>query len=158
MLSVLHVKEYFNHFMNQTRFGGFASYPQKTYAEISHEFLVTFRFVHTKEKVDMKGKITPSTFDVKFFRMQHRFVMSLDEFCKAIDVPNLMSWEEIPNDNDASLQDFWRSISVDVPMDNHRGKFTHIQHPRLTYFALFLVRGFLARKNTTPCTCPIFTY
>jgi hypothetical protein len=40
-------------------------------------------------------------------------------------------------------------------MDIRRVKFTHIQHPGLRYFALFLVRGFLARKNTTTCTGPI---
>jgi hypothetical protein len=44
MLSVLHIKEYFNQFLNQTRLGGFASCPQKTYAEISRDFLATFRF------------------------------------------------------------------------------------------------------------------
>jgi hypothetical protein len=41
-----------------------------------------------------------------------------------------------------------------VPEDIHRGKLSHIQHPGLRYFAIFLVRGFLARKNTTPCTGP----
>jgi hypothetical protein len=61
--------------------------------------------------------------------------MSIDEFCKAINVPNVGSWEEIPSDSDEQLRIFWRSISLDVP--NER------------YFSLFLVRGFLARKNTT---------
>jgi hypothetical protein len=82
-------------------------------------------------------------------------VMSLEEFCKAINVPNVGSWEEIPRDSDASLRDFWRSISVDAHMNIHRGKLSTIQHPGLRYFVLFLVRGFLARKNTTPCTGPI---
>ena len=81
--------------------------------------------------------------------------MSIDEFCKAINVPNVGSWEEIPSDSDEHLQEFWRSISVDVPLDIHRGKLSHIQHPGLRYFSLFLVRGFLARKNTTACTWPI---
>jgi hypothetical protein len=81
--------------------------------------------------------------------------MSLEEFCKAINVPNVGSWEEIPRDSDASLRDFWRSISVDAHMNIHRGKLSTIQHPGLRYFVLFLVRGFLARKNTTPCTGPI---
>ena len=44
---------------------------------------------------------------------------------------------------------------MDVPMDIHRSKLSHIQHPWLRYFALFLVRGFLARKNTTACTGPV---
>jgi hypothetical protein len=54
----------------------------------------------------MKGKSTPSTFDVKFVMMKQRFVMSLEEFCKPIDVPNVGSWEEIRSDTDASLWEF----------------------------------------------------
>jgi hypothetical protein len=72
--------------------------------------------------------------------------MYLEEFCKTIDIPNVGSWEEIPSDSDALLREFWRSISVDVPLDIPRGKLSHIQHPGLRYFGLFLVRGFLARK------------
>jgi hypothetical protein len=82
---------------------GFASHPQKTYAKISWEFLATFRFVHTKDKVSKKGKNTRITFDVKFVMIQQRFVMSLEEFCKALRVPNDGSWEEIPSDSGASL-------------------------------------------------------
>jgi hypothetical protein len=41
---------------------------------------------------------------------------------------------------------------VDVPNDIHRSKLSHIQHPGLRYFSLFLVRGFLARKNVTAST------
>jgi hypothetical protein len=44
---------------------------------------------------------------------------------------------------------------VDVPNDIHRSKLSHIQHPGLRYFALFLVRGFLVRNNVTTCTEPI---
>jgi hypothetical protein len=77
---------------------------------------------------------------------QNRYVRSLDEFCKAINVPNVGSWEEIPSDSDEELRAFWRSISVDVPNDIRRSKLSHIQHPGLRYFALFLVRGFLARR------------
>jgi hypothetical protein len=84
MLSLLHTEEDFNYFLTQTRLEGFARHPQKTYAEISQEFLTTFRFVHTKEKVSKKGKNTPNTFQVKFFMKQQRFVMYFDEFCKAI--------------------------------------------------------------------------
>jgi hypothetical protein len=51
--------------------------------------------------------------------------------------------------------EFWRSICVDVPMDIHRSNLSHIQHPVLRYFALFLVRGFLESKNTTACTGPV---
>jgi hypothetical protein len=42
---------------------------------------------------------------------------------------------------------------VDVPNDIRRSKLSHIQHPGLRYFNLFLVRGFLARRNETACTC-----
>jgi hypothetical protein len=35
---------------------------------------------------------------------------------------------------------------MDVPNDIRRSKLSHIQHPGLRYFALFLVRGFLARR------------
>jgi hypothetical protein len=134
---------------------GFASHPQKIYAKISREFLATFRFVPTKEKVSKRGKNTHNTFDVKFVMKQQRFVMSLEECCKALRVPNAGSWEEIPSDFDGSLQEFWRSISVDVPEDIHIGKLSHIHHPGLRYFVLFLVRGFLAMKNTTACTHPV---
>jgi hypothetical protein len=68
-----------------------------------------------------------------------------------VNVPNVGSWEEIPSDSDEQLWEFWISISVDVPNDIHRSKLSHIQHPGLRYFALFLVRGFLARKNVTAC-------
>jgi hypothetical protein len=50
--------------------------------------------VHTKEKVERKGKRTPGTFDIKNFMMQQRFVMSLYEFCKAICVPNAGNWKK----------------------------------------------------------------
>jgi hypothetical protein len=59
----------------------------------------------------------PAIFDVKFVMQQTRYVMSLDEFCKSINVPNVESWEEIPSDSDEVMQTFWRSISVDVPND-----------------------------------------
>ena len=106
VLNILHIEEHFNYFLAQMRLEGFASHPQKTYAEISREFLATFRFVHTKEKVSKRGKNTPRTFDVKFVMKQQRFVMSLEIFCKALRVPNAGSWEEIPSDSDASLQNF----------------------------------------------------
>ena len=81
--------------------------------------------------------------------------MTLDELCKALHLPNAGSWEEIPSDSDIELKNFWKSISVDVPEEIHRGKLSHIQHPGLRYFALFLVRGFLARDNSTACTGPV---
>jgi hypothetical protein len=68
-----------------------------------------------------------------------------------INVPNVGSWEEIPSDFDEELQTFWRRISVDVSNDIHRSKLSHIQHPGLKYFALFLVRRLLARKKVTSC-------
>lgn len=98
----------------------------KTYAEITREFLASFRFAHTNERVVKRGKVIPASFDVKFFMEQHRFVMSIDEFCKAINVPNVGSWEEIPSDSDEQPWTFWRSISVDVSMDIHRSKISHI--------------------------------
>jgi hypothetical protein len=66
MPSLLHIEEDFNYFLTQTRLEGFASCPQNTYDKISREFLATFRFVRTKEKVRKKGKNVPTTFDVKF--------------------------------------------------------------------------------------------
>jgi hypothetical protein len=81
--------------------------------------------------------------------------MSLEEFCNAIHVENTGSWNEILGDSDPELVSFWRSISVNVPPRLNRGKLTHIQHPALRYFALFLARGFLARDNSSACTSPI---
>ena len=127
----------------------FARSPQTTYLELSREFLATFRFEHNKGKVRIRGTDTPSSFIVKFVMRGKILAMPLEEFCKAIKVPNKGSWDTIDVDYDASLCEFWRSISVDVPKDIMRGKFTHIQHPALRYFALFLCRGFLARKNAT---------
>lgn len=154
-LSVLHIEEDFAHFLQVTNLTEFARSPKTTYLELSREFLATFRFEHNKGKVRVRGKDTPSSFIVKFFMRGKRLVMPLEEFCKAIKVPYEGSWEIIDADSDESLREFWRSISVDVPMDIMRGKFTHIQHPALRYFALFLCRGFLARKNATGCTGPI---
>jgi hypothetical protein len=57
-------------------------------------------------------------------------VMSLEEFCKAINVPNVGSWEEIPRDSDASLRDFWRSISVDAHMNIHSGVSSQLSNIR----------------------------
>jgi hypothetical protein len=88
-LSELHIDEDFTYFLEKTMLSGFASRLYKTYAEISHRFLTTFRFAHTKEKVRKKGKNIPRTFDVKFFMKQQRFVMSSEEFCKAIDIQML---------------------------------------------------------------------
>jgi hypothetical protein len=153
ILKEMNIEEEFSLFLERTMPEGFASRPYKTYAEITREFLTTFRFAHTKERVGKKGKV--ATFDVKFIMKQHMFVMYINEFFKAINVPNIGSWEEIPSDSYEHLREFWRSISVDVPLDIRRDKISHIQHPGLRYFALFLVRGFLARKNTTACTGPI---
>ena len=81
--------------------------------------------------------------------------MSLDEFCNAIGVANTGSWGETGADSNAELVNFWHSISVGSLDRLMRGKFTHIQHPSLRHFALFLARGFLARDNTSACTGPI---
>jgi hypothetical protein len=45
---------------------------------------------------------------------------------------------------------FISSNSENVPPRLNRGKLTHIQHPALRYFALFL-----ARDNSLACTSPI---
>jgi hypothetical protein len=129
MIKELHIEEDFAFFLERTMLDGFVSRPYKTYAEITCEFLATFRFAYTKEKVGKKGKVTPSTIDVEVVMKQRRFLMSIDEFYKAINVPNVGSWEEIHSDSDEHLQEFWRNISVDVPLDIHRGKFSHVQHP-----------------------------
>ena len=76
--------------------------------------------------------------------------MSLVEFCNAIGVANAGSWGETGADSNAELVNFWHSISVGSLDRLIRGKFTHIQHPSLRYFALFL-----ARDNTSACTGPI---
>ena len=81
--------------------------------------------------------------------------MTLDEFCKALHLPNVGSWEEVPSDSDIELKNFWKTISVDETGLIHRGKLSQIQHPGLRYFALFLVKGFLPRKNSTACTGPV---
>jgi hypothetical protein len=59
------------------------------YDEITREFLATFRFTHTKERIGNRGKTIRAKFDVKFVMQQTRYVMSLDEFCKAINVQML---------------------------------------------------------------------
>jgi hypothetical protein len=87
--------------------------------------------------------------------MNQRFFMSLEEFFNAIRVENTGSWNEIFGDSDPELVSFWRSISVNVPLRLNRGKLTHIQHPALRYFTLFLARGILARDNSSACTSPI---
>ena len=81
--------------------------------------------------------------------------MSLEEFCKAIGVENRGSWDETRADSNKELVAFWHSISVNSHDRLNRCKFTHIQHPSLRYFALFLARGFLARDNNSACTGPM---
>jgi hypothetical protein len=64
MLKEMHIEEYFSFFLEHTRLDGFASHPYKTYADITREFLASFRFVHTKERAGKRGKIIPAKFDV----------------------------------------------------------------------------------------------
>jgi hypothetical protein len=45
VLRILHIEEDFNYFLARTGLEGFTSNREKTYAEISREFLATFRFV-----------------------------------------------------------------------------------------------------------------
>jgi hypothetical protein len=83
MLKEMHIEEDFSFFLEHTRLDGFASRPYKTYAEITREFLASFRFARTKERAGKRCKIIPVKFDVEFVMKQNRFFMSLDEFCKA---------------------------------------------------------------------------
>jgi hypothetical protein len=82
---------------------GFASRPYKTFAELTREFLATFKFVHTETRTGKRGKTIPAKFDVKFTMHKKRYVMSIEEFCNVINVPNVGSWEEIPGDSDEDL-------------------------------------------------------
>ena len=81
--------------------------------------------------------------------------MSLEEFYNAIGVETTGSWDETGADSKPELVAFWHSITVSSHDRLNKGKFTHIQHPSLRYFALFLARGFLARDNNSACTGPI---
>jgi hypothetical protein len=148
--------EDFQAFATTTGLLEFSRHPQKTFLEIRPEFIATFRFEHIKNYKESKmGKDIAPTFTIKFNMMNKHFFMSLEEFCKAIHVQNMGSWNEILGDSDPELVSFWWSISVNVPPILNRGKLTHIQHPALRYFALFLARGFLARDNFSACTSPI---
>ena len=134
----------------------FSRHPRETFQEISRQFLSTFRFEGPDNyKNSKKSKPSTPTFVIKFSMRNTRFVMSLEEFCKAIRVENMGSWDETCADTNRELVTFWRSICMNVPERLNRGKFTHIQHPALRYFALFLERGFLARDNTSSCTGPM---
>ena len=151
------IGEDFNAFAAATGLLEFSQHPRETYEELSREFLFTFRFEGPESyKYSKKSKPPPPpTFVVKFSMRGQRLVMSLDEFCKAIRVQNTGSWDETRADTNQELVNFWHSISVSVPERLNRGKFTHIQHPGLRYFALFLARGFVARDNTSACTEPM---
>jgi hypothetical protein len=105
----------------------FSRHPQKTYKEISYEFIASFQFEHIKSyKESKRGKEVTPTFTIKFSMMNQCFVMSLEEFYNAIRLGNTGSWNEIFGDSDLELVSFWRSISVNVPPRLNRGKLTHI--------------------------------
>ena len=106
-------------------------------------------------KYKNKSKAPSPTFVCKFSMKGERLVMSLGEFCNAIGVANTGSWAETGANSNPEIVNFWRSVSINSLDRLNRGKFTHIQHPSLRYFALFLARGFLARDNTSACTRPI---
>jgi hypothetical protein len=93
MLKAMHIEEDFAFFLEHIGLEGSASHPCKTYAEITREFLASFRFAHTKERASKRGNTIPAKFDVKFVMQQTKYVMSVDDFCKAINVPNVGSWE-----------------------------------------------------------------
>jgi len=145
----------FEFFCRKTGLLEFSRHESTTYDESSREFLSTFKFDYKKFKKGKRDKEDKKTFDVKFRMKGLRLIMYLENFCNALHLPNTGSWEEIPTESDNELKEFWKSVSVDVPEEIHRGKLTHIQHPGLRYFALFLARGFLARNNSTACTGPI---
>jgi hypothetical protein len=150
------IKEDFDTFANATGLLEFAQNPRGTYEELSREFLSTFRFEGPEiYKHSKKSKAPTPTFVCKFTMRGERLVMSLEEFCKAIGVENRGSWDETRADSNQELVAFWHSISVNSHDRLNRGKFTHIQHPSLRYFALFLARGFLARDNNSACTGPM---
>ena len=150
------ITEDFNAFVTATGLLEFSNNPRNTYEELSREFLSTFRFEGPESyKHSKKSKPPPPTFVIKISMRGKRFVMSLEEFCKAIRVENTGSWDETKADTNKDLVAFWRIISVNAPERLNRGKFTHIQHPGLRYFALFLARGFLARDNSSACTGPM---
>jgi hypothetical protein len=73
-----------NHFTSQTGLFEFARHPQETYADLSREFLATFRFDYQKVKVSKKCKGKESTFNVKFVMKDKIFVTYLDELCNTI--------------------------------------------------------------------------
>jgi hypothetical protein len=106
MLKALHIEEDFAFFLEYTWLEGFASRPYKTYAELTREFLAIFRFVHTNTRTCKRGKIIPTKLYVKFTMQNKRYVMSIEEFCNAINVPNVGSWEEIPGDFNEDLRIF----------------------------------------------------
>ena len=106
ILREMHIEEDVAFFLEHTWLEGFASRPFKTYAELTREFLTTFRFAHTKTQTGKRGKTIPAKFDVKFTMCSKRYVMSIEEFCNAINVPNVGSWEEIPGDSDEDLRIF----------------------------------------------------
>ena len=150
------IREDFNAFAAATGLLEFSRHPRNTYEELSREFLSTFRFEGPDNyKHGKKSKPPPPSFVCKFSMRGERLVMSLEEFCKAIGVENRGSWDETRVDSNAELVAFWHSIFVNSPDRLNRGKFTHIQHPSLRYFALFLARGFLARDNNSACTGPM---
>jgi hypothetical protein len=149
--------EDFQAFATTTWLLEFSRHPKKTYKEISREFIATFRFELIKSyKESKRGKEVAPTFTIKFSMMNQCFVMSLEEFCNVIHIENTGRWDDILGDSNPELVSFWRSISVNVSPRLNRGKLTHIQHPALRYFALFLAGGFLARDNSSACTSPLF--
>jgi riboflavin transporter FmnP len=60
VLGIFHIEDDFTNFLVKTMLIFFTKGPHKTYAEISREFLATFKFVHIKEKVGKRGKATPT--------------------------------------------------------------------------------------------------
>ena len=108
-------------FCRKTGLLEFSRHESKTYDALSKEFLSTFKFDHKKFKKGKRDKEERTTFDVKFRMKGLRLTMSLENFCNALHLPNTGSWEEIPTESDNELKEFWKSVSVDVPEEIHRG-------------------------------------
>ena len=102
------ITEDFNHFLAVTGLSEFAQQPRFTYEELSREFLSTFRFegpeVHKKSKKKVEKPL--ATFVVKFCMKGQRFVMRLEEFCRALRLPSGGSWDETLADTNEELVAF----------------------------------------------------
>ena len=66
VMNLMKIEEDFNYFTACTGLAEFARRPQRTYVEISREFLATFHFCHDKGKTRMRLPSSKPSFYVKF--------------------------------------------------------------------------------------------